>query len=348
LREEVHTMINLLSDTQTKPTAEMREAMMRAEVGDEQAGTDPTVNALLEQTAALLGKEAALFLPTGTMCNLVAVKTHTQPGQTILVDRLAHVMRMESGGAALASGAVIETLPSEHGQFTAQAVLEALWPASNYTPPAVLVCVEQTHNFAGGTVWTLDELTAVSNAAREHAMAVHMDGARLMNAVVATGTPAADFGAACDSVWLDFTKGLGAPMGAVLAGSDKFIERARRYKHLFGGAMRQAGIAAAGCIYALEHHVERLQDDHDNMALLAEGLRQIDGLDIPDRVDTNILFFGVSAEEVGAAGFEAGMRERGVLIVRIGERLRAVTHLDVSRDEVESAVRAAQLVMGET
>ena len=158
-------MINLASDTQTKPTPAMREAMMRAEVGDEQAGTDPTVNALLEKTADLLGKEAALFLPTGTMCNLVAVRTHTQPGQTILVDRLAHVLRMETGGAALASGVVIETLDSEHGQFTAQAVREALWPHSNYSPPATLLCVEQTHNFGGGSVWTPEELTAVSEAA---------------------------------------------------------------------------------------------------------------------------------------------------------------------------------------
>ena len=338
-------MINLASDTQTKPTQAMREAMMRAEVGDEQAGTDPTVNALLEQTADLLGKEAALFLPTGTMCNLVAVKTHTQPGQTILVDRLGHILRMETGGAAQFSGVIVEILPSEHGQFTPQAVRDALWPASNYTPPATLVCVEQTHNFAGGTVWTFDELKAVAGVAREHGLAVHMDGARLMNAVVATGTSATAFSAECDSVWIDFTKGLGAPMGAVLAGSHDFIHRARRYKHAFGGAMRQAGIAAAGCTYALHHHVERLQEDHDNMQLLAAGLREIPGIDVPDRVDTNILFFTISAEGLDAAAFEAGMRERGVLLVRIGDLLRIVTHLDVSRSEVEAAIRAARMVM---
>ena len=338
-------MINLSSDTQTKPSPAMREAMMQAEVGDEQAGTDPTVNALLEQTAHLLGKEAALFLPTGTMCNLVAVKTHTQPGQTILVDRLGHILRMETGGAALASGVIVETLPSAHGQFTPQAVQDALWPASNYAPPVALVCVEQTHNFAGGTVWTLDELTAVADVARENGLLLHMDGARLMNAVVATGTPAEAFSAVCDSVWLDFTKGLGAPMGAVLAGSRDFIERARRYKHAFGGAMRQAGIAAAGCIYSLDHHVSRLQEDHDNMQILADGLRSIPGLDVPERVDTNILFFGLSSAGMDAATFEAGMRERGVLMVRIGDSLRVVTHLDVSRSEVEAAIRAAQMVM---
>jgi threonine aldolase len=324
----------------------MREVMMRAEVGDEQAGTDPTVNLLLEKTADLLGKEAALFLPTGTMCNLVAVKTHTQPGQTILLDRLAHIMRMESGGAALASGVVLETLPSEHGQFLAQAVRDALFlPPSNYTPPPTLLCVEQTHNFGGGSVWALEDLTAVCDVAREHGMAVHMDGARLLNAVVASGISAADYSAVCDSVWIDFTKGLGAPMGAVLAGSRDFIEAARRYKHAFGGAMRQAGIAAAGCIYALDHHIERLQEDHENMQALADGLRAIRGIKVPERVDTNILFFSISSADMRAAGFEAVMRERGVLLSRLGSRLRAVTHLDVSSEEVERAIGAARLVM---
>jgi threonine aldolase len=323
----------------------MREAMMNAEVGDEQAGTDPTVNALLEKTAELLGKEAALFLPTGTMCNLVAVKTHTQPGQTILVDHLGHVLRMETGGAALASGVIVETLPSEFGQFTPQAVKDALWPRSNYSPPATLLCVEQTHNFGGGSVWTIEALTAVSETARENGMPVHMDGARLMNAVVASETPAAAFSAVCDSVWIDFTKGLGAPMGAVLAGQADFIERARRYKHLFGGAMRQAGIAAAGCIYALDHHVDRLAEDHANMQLLAGGLRQVPGLIVPDRVDTNILFFEVAAESMDATVFEAAMREYGVQMVRLGERLRMVTHLDVSRQEIAEAVAAAGEVM---
>jgi threonine aldolase len=338
-------LINLSSDTQTKPTAAMREAMKSAEVGDEQAGTDPTVNALLEKTAGLLGKEAALFLPTGTMCNLVAVKTHTQPGQTVLVDRLGHILRMETGGAAVASGVVLETLPSEHGQFTAQALREALWPVSNYSPPAALVCVEQTHNFGGGSVWTLEELTAVAQAARENDLKLHMDGARLMNAVVASGTTAADFAADCDSVWIDFTKGLGAPMGAVLAGPAEFIERARRYKHLFGGAMRQAGIAAAGCIYALDHHVERLAEDHANMQLLAAGLREIPGIRVPDRVDTNILFFEVTLEDMDAVSFERAMRESGVLLTRIGNLLRMVTHLDVGRGEVLEAVEVARAVL---
>ena len=340
-------MINLYSDTQTKPTPAMREAMMRAEVGDEQSGTDPTVNLLLEKTADLLGKEAALFLPTGTMCNLVGVKTHTLPGQAVLLDRMAHIMRMETGGAAIASGVVLETLPSEFGQFTAQAVRDALMlPPSNYTPPPTLLCVEQTHNFGGGSVWPLAQLTAVCNVAHEYGLAVHMDGARLFNAAVASGIGAADYSAVCESVWVDFTKGLGAPMGAVLAGSSDFIEAARRYKHAFGGAMRQAGIGAAGCIYALDHHIERLQEDHDNMQVLAAGLREIPGLVVPERVDTNILFFEMAAGAgIDAAAFEAGMRERGVHFSRLGHRLRAVTHLDVRTEEVERALGAARLLM---
>lgn len=331
-------MINLTSDTATQPTPAMRAAIAAAAVGDEQTNSDPTVNELKARVAALLGKEAALWLPTGTMCNLVAVRTHTQPGQTVLADHQAHVLRLESGGAAVASNVFIEPLPSQYGQFTAAAVHAAIPFDMVYTPPASLLCVEQTHNLGGGTVWTLEELTAVAAAAREHGLAVHMDGARLLNAVIATGTAAADFAAQTDSVWIDFTKGLGAPIGAVLAGSAAFIERARRNKHVFGGAMRQAGIAAAACLYALDHHVERLAEDHANMQLLARGLRQIDGLRVAERVDTNILFFEVTRPGWDAARLRAALAERGVGMVQLGQRIRAVTHLDVSRDEVATAV----------
>ena len=271
-------MIDLSSDTATKPSAGMREAIRTAEVGDEQKGEDPTVNRLLQMVAELMGKEAALFLPSGTMCNLVAIKTLTQPGETILVENLAHILRMESGGAALASGVIVDTIDSEHGQFSPQDVLRVVPAPLVYKPPATVLCVEQTHNFRGGTTWTVAELEAVGSVAHENGLALHMDGARLMNAVVACGEPARSFAAPCDSVWLDFTKGLGAPMGAVMAGSHEFIERARRYKHLFGGAMRQAGMIAAGCIYALQHNVERLQEDHDHAQLLADGLNGIAGV----------------------------------------------------------------------
>ncbi len=338
-------MIDLFSDTATKPSAGMREAIRSADVGDEQKGEDPTVNRLLDMVAELMGKEAALFLPTGTMCNLVAIKTLTQPGETILVEQLAHILRMESGGAALASGVIVDTIDSEHGQFTAADVLRAIPAHMVYKPPATVLCVEQTHNFRGGTTWTVAELEAVADVAHENGLAVHMDGARLMNAVVARGESARRFAAPCDSVWLDFTKGLGAPMGAVLAGSRDYIERARRYKHVFGGAMRQAGMIAAGCIYALEHHVERLREDHVHAQRLAEGLNNIAGVRVTNRVDTNIVYFDATGAGMEAAVFQAAMMEQGVSFSQIDGLLRAATHLDVSADDIEQAIATARAVL---
>ncbi|MDX1414752.1 MAG: threonine aldolase family protein [Candidatus Promineifilaceae bacterium] len=339
--------IDLFSDTATKPTAGMRRAMAEAEVGDEQHGTDPTVNLLLERTADLLGKEAALFLPTGTMCNLVALKTWTEPGETVIVERRAHVLRMESGGAALASGVILETIDSEHGQFDPEDVQQAMPMEMIYTPPASLLCVEQTHNFGGGTIWSLSQLIAVSESAHQLGLKVHMDGARLLNAVVASGISAAEFAAPCDSVWIDFTKGLGAPVGAVLAGSRAYIERARRFKHLFGGAMRQAGIVAAGCIYALDHHIDRLQEDHVNAQLLAEALNSIPGVALTSRIETNILYFDPSGAGTTAVDFQVNMAARGVNFSRVGSEIRAVTHLDVSRQDVLKAAEVAGEVLAE-
>jgi threonine aldolase len=338
-------MIDLSSDTATKPSAGMREAIRTADVGDEQKGEDPTVNRLLDMVSDLMGKEAALFLPSGTMCNLVAIKTHTQPGETILVEELAHILRMESGGAALASGVIVDTIDSEHGQFTPGDVLRALPAPLIYKPLATVLCVEQTHNFRGGTTWTVAELEAVAEVAHENGLAVHMDGARLMNAVVACGESAQRFAAPCDSVWLDFTKGLGAPMGAVLAGSRDFVERARRYKHVFGGAMRQAGIIAAGCIYALEHNIERLQEDHTHAKLLAEGLNSTAGVRVTNRVDTNIVYFDAIGAGMESAVFQAAMMEQAVCFSRVDDLLRAVTHLDVSPDDIDQALATTRKVL---
>jgi threonine aldolase len=241
--------VPLSSDTETRPTAAMRQAIANAEVGDEQRGEDPAVNALQERVAALLGKEAALWLPTGTMCNVVAIKVHTKPGDAIVAEAMAHIIRAESGGASLISGVLIEPIATERGIFTADQLRDAVRSVQTlpipYGPPVRLVCVEQTHNFGGGAVWTVDELRAVSESARELGLAVHMDGARLLNATAATGVSASAFAAMTDTVWIDFTKGLGAPIGAVLAGTAAFIAEARRYKQLFGGAMRQAGIAGS-------------------------------------------------------------------------------------------------------
>ena len=327
-------MIPLASDTESRPTAAMRAAMAAAEVGDEQKGQDPSVNALLARVCTLLGKEAALFLPSGTMCNLVAIKAHTRPGDVVLVERDAHIARAEMGGAALAAGVQLEGIPGRDGRFDA-ATLAAhvagtrLAPVT-HAPPATLLCLEQTHNYSGGAVWPLEALAAAAGAARELGLAVHVDGARLLNACTATGVAAADFAAVADSIWLDFTKGLGAPLGAVLAGSTAFIATARRYKHAFGGAMRQAGIAAAGCLHALDHHVAGLADDHRRARELAAGLARIDGIDVVNpRPQSNIVLFEVAATGLDAPAFLAACHERGVGFSAVGPRIRAVTHLDV-------------------
>ena len=337
--------VSLSSDTETRPTAGMRAAMAAAEVGDEQKGQDPTVARLQERVADLLGKEAALWLPTGTMCNLVAVKTHTRPGDALVADGMAHVIRAESGGAALASGVMVQGVRTERGVFTPAQLEAALDRVAAvpppYGPPVGLICVEQTHNFGGGAVWTREELAAVAAVAHTRGAPLHMDGARLLNASVAAGVPAAAFAAGVDSLWIDFTKGLGAPIGAVLAGPRDFIAAARRYKQLFGGAMRQAGVAAAGCLYALDHHVDRLAEDHEHARLLARGLAAVDGVEVRGAVpETNMVFFDVSGLGLSNREFVDRLAAAGVRMSGAGGRIRAVTHLDVSRRDVERALAA--------
>ena len=246
--------VNLYSDTQTRPTQAMKAAMMEAEVGDEQAGLDPTIDALCDRMAALLGKEAAIFLPSGTMCNQVAILTHCRPGDAVLAHRTAHILTAEGGGAAALTGAQIMPLEGEAGQYSADTLLAAFNGGSRYDMPQTLVEVEQTANLGGGTVWPLAALNAVADLAHARGIATHMDGARLMNAVVAAGVPAHEMAAGYDSVWLDFTKGLGAPLGAVLCGSAAFIDRAWRWKQRLGGSLRQGGVCAAACLYALDHN----------------------------------------------------------------------------------------------
>src|SRR5689334_10170428 len=282
--------INLYSDTQTRPTPAMREAMLRAEVGDEQAGNDPTVHALCDRRAALLGKEAAMFLPSGTMCNVVAIITHCRSGDEVVAHETSHILHSEGGAHAAFTGVQIMPLRGPRGMFNAEDLRAAIRPRTRYTPPQRLLEVEQTANIGGGAVWPLAQLNAVAAIAHEQGWATHMDGARLMNACVAAGIPAAEMAAGYDSVWLDFTKGLGAPLGAVLAGSGEFIDQAWRWKQRLGGSMRQAGICAAACLHALDHHVERLAEDHANAKALARGLRQILGVEV-EEPDTNLVFF---------------------------------------------------------
>jgi threonine aldolase len=330
--------IDLYSDTHTRPSRAMKEAMLEAEMGDEQGGSDPTVWELCDRTAALLGKEAAMFMPSGTMCNQVAIATHCRPGDEILAHEDAHIQSSEAGGPGAISGVMIRGLRGERGIFSAETLRSAIRPISRYSPPQRLVEVEQTANKGGGACWQLEELQAVADVAHEHGMKVHMDGARVLNAAVALGVAASDVTSACDTVWVDFTKGLGAPLGAVLAGPKDFIGEAWRWKQRLGGSMRQGGMNAAACIYALQHNIDRLSQDHANAASLARGMAQIPGITV-ESPETNLVFFDTTGTGLTAAEFAARLRPLGVTIsVSDTFRGRACTHLDVSAAQIEEAV----------
>src|SRR6201989_370697 len=329
--------INLLSDTQTRPTPGMREAMARAEVGDEQIGDDPTVNLLCERVADLLGKEAAVFMPSGTMCNVAATLVHCRPGDEILAHETAHIIAREGGAHAALGGFQITPLEGDDGQFSPATLKQALHPQSRYQPPQVLVSVEQTANIGGGTIWKKAALDEVVSIARAAGMATHMDGARLLNATVATGISARDMAAGWDSAWIDFSKGLGAPVGGVIAGSRAFIDDVWRWKQRLGGSMRQAGICAAACVYALDHHVDRLADDHANARALARGLSQIDGIEV-QQPETNLVFFKPDGAGVAGTKMVEALRKRGVLLAMMDGRIRACTHLDVTAVQIEEMV----------
>ena len=334
--------IDLYSDTVTQPTLEMRKFMCQVEVGDEQKYEDPTVNLLQEMVAELLGKQAGLFLPSGTMCNQIAIKLHCSPGDEVLMHSLAHVGFSEGGALAALSGAIPTGLPAKRGIFSADQVRKAIRPINRYAPRTSVVSIEQTSNGGGGTPWSLSAIEEIAKVAREHNLILHMDGARLFNAVVATSTPAKDFSAHFDTVWVDFSKGLGAPVGAVLAGKQELIEEAWNWKQRLGGAMRQAGIIAAGGIFALQHNIDRLAEDHENAKVLAEGLAEIPGIQLdPSEVETNIVIFDVaSATEV----MTEKVLQEGLRLSILGpNRLRAVTHMNISRQDVKEALRIIRL-----
>jgi threonine aldolase len=338
--------VDLYSDTVTRPTADMRRFMCEAEVGDEQKFEDPTVNQLCEMVAELLGKEAAVFLPSGTMCNEIALRVHARPGEEVIAHQTAHPIHFESGGPAALAGVNMRSIDGPRGQFDAAAVEAAVRPPFRHFPRTRLVWVEQTSNLGGGSVWPLARIEAVTAVARRHGLATHLDGARLMNAVVASGVSARDYAAPFDSAWIDFTKGLGAPVGAALAGSRAFIEEAWRLKQQMGGAMRQAGIIAAGGVYALRHHVKRLADDHANARRLAEGLAVLPGVSLdPKTVETNIVFFDLTGE-LTAPVFVDRLLARGSRMGALGPRtVRAVTHLDVDASGIERTLAAARTVL---
>jgi threonine aldolase len=341
--------VDLFSDTVTRPTPAMRRAMAEAEVGDEQQREDPTVNLLQDMVAELLGKEAALFLPSGTMCNQVAFAVHCRAGDEILLQEQAHPLLFEVGGPTAMLGALMRSLTGPRGLFTAEQVRAAVRPPAYFMPRTRAISIEQTSNVIGGICWPVEQIEEVCGAAHECGLVAHMDGARMFNAVVASGTPAARFAAAFDSVWLDLSKGLGAPVGAVLAGSQDFIEEAWRYKQRFGGAMRQAGIIAAAGVYALRHNVERLAQDHERAQRLAQELASIPGVQLdPGSVETNIVVFDVA--RTGLTGREFDERttsSHGVRFSVLGPTtVRAVTHLDIPADGVERAIAAARAAVG--
>jgi threonine aldolase len=342
-------VIDLRSDTATRPTEDMRAAIASAEVADEQRREDPTVNELQERSAALLGQEAALFLPTATMANQIALKLHTRPGDVLVAERHAHVVIYEYGGPAAHAGLMVETIEGTAGRF-GLAELEAVTTPSTKAADqrATLVALENTHNSSGGRCWPLADLRAVTQAAREQGLATHLDGARLLNAAVATGVAPAELGGLFDTVTLCLSKGLGCPLGALLAGSAETMERAWREKHLFGGAMRQAGIVAAAGVYALDHHVERLADDHARAHRLVEGWHAA-GLPVdPEQVETNFVQLDVAALGLERDRALALLREAGVGLsstIHPGV-VRAVTHLDVGDEDIERAIELAPSALG--
>ncbi|HYV36100.1 MAG TPA: low-specificity L-threonine aldolase [Gemmataceae bacterium] len=337
------SVIDLRSDTVTRPTPAMRAAMHAAEVGDDVFDDDPTVNRLQERVAAMLGKEAALFVPSGVMSNQICIKAHTQPGDELLCELTCHVYRYEAGGPAVHSGVTCRTLEGDYGILDLSQLEGLIKPDDEHLVRTRLICLENTHNCGGGRVYPLEKIQVISAWARKNDLRMHLDGARLWNAIVASGIKAADWAAPFDSVSVCFSKGLGAPVGSALVGSREFVARGRRIRKLFGGAMRQVGIIAAGALYALEHHIERLAEDHRNAQVLAQAVADSPGLRLdPPEVETNLVWFEVDPELGTAADIAAALKARGILIHVLGKYvLRASTHLDVSAAQ---ALLAAEMI----
>src|SRR5580658_10250663 len=334
MTNDISSPIELRSDTFTKPTSAMRAAMADAEVGDDVFGEDPTVRALEVETAALLGKEEALFTVSGTMANQLAIRSHTEPGDEILVEAYAHIYYYEGGAPAALSGVMCRCLQGERGVFGGADVESVLRPSDPHFPRSRLVCIENTHNRGGGKIWPLERIEEVAKTARRQGLQLHLDGARLWNAAAANGIAEKQWAAPFDSVSVCFSKGLGAPVGSALAGSKELLARAKRFRKMFGGGMRQAGIIAAGALYALRNHRARLAEDHANAKALAEGISRCQGIEVsPGEVETNMVRFrvpGVPASEVVER-----LRSLGVLVLAADRlTIRAVTSLMVSSEDI--------------
>ncbi len=342
-------IIDLRSDTVTKPTDAMRDAMVKAEVGDDVYGEDPTVNRLQEMAAGLLGKKAALFVPSGTMANQLAIRIHTQPGQEVIAESKAHIVRYEQGAAGALAGVQLHWVVGDRGIIGPEQAQAAIRPKDPHSIQTALICLENTHNAGGGTIYPLATIERIRAVASTHAIPMHLDGARLFNAVAATTLPPAAYATHFETVSLCLSKGLGAPAGSLLLMNDPLLlEKAKRFRRMYGGAMRQAGILAAAGIYALEHHVGRLKDDHENAKRLARKLQQIPAITInPQHIETNIVIFDVIGHRLAPAALVAALKQEGVLIHAIGgTSFRAVTHLDVSASAIDRACDIFARVLG--
>ena len=334
-------MFDFYSDTKTKPSKDMLRAVLNCDFGDEQKDEDPTTLELCSRVADLLGKEKALFLPSGTMCNEIAINIHTKPGDEIICENSSHIINFETGGPAAISSVMINAIQGKNGIFEASQLLKAIRKPSRYAPTSSLVCAEQTANMAGGTIWPLEKLDAIAIEAKNYNLKTHMDGARLLNACVKTGVEARSYSKNFDSVWLDFSKGLGAPVGAVLAGSEDFISNSWRIKQRLGGAMRQSGVLAAMCLYALDHNITRLSDDHKAASYLESEIKMFGNVKQILPVETNIVIFDLDDGSINAPNLVSEMEKKGFLIGAFGEkRIRLVTHLDVDMDASAKLIEA--------
>ncbi|HXX34573.1 MAG TPA: low-specificity L-threonine aldolase [Thermodesulfobacteriota bacterium] len=333
--------IDLRSDTVTKPTSAMRKAMVEAEVGDDVFGEDPTVNILQEKVANLLGKEASLFVPSGTMANQLAIKSHTQPGDEVIIESSSHPYNFEGGAGAALSGIQFCCLQGVRGILEPSQIEEAIRPADHHFPVTRLVCLENTHNRGGGSIFPLEKMADIYRLSKSRGLLVHLDGARLWNAAVATRIKPSEYAQWADSVSVCLSKGLGAPIGSLVAGSKLFVDRVHRFRKMFGGGMRQVGIIAAAGIYALDHHLERLREDHQNAKRLAVGLKEFKGVSVdPRHVETNIVIIDVAGSAMKGSQLVEAMKKGGVLIHAIGNtQIRLVTHLDVTAEDIEKTLK---------
>ena len=326
-------IIDLISDTVTKPTAKMLEVMMHAKVGDDVFKSDPTVNKLQEKAAKMFGMEDALFFPSGTMANQTAIKLHTQPGDKLICDKYAHVYNYEGGGAAFNSGVTCKLIDGQRGMFTAKQLEEAVTGRADiHVPYSRLVCIENTTNKGGGACWDFSELEKIQKIAKENSLAFHLDGARLFNALVAKNESPEQYGQLFDTISICLSKGLGAPIGSILLGSKKDIAKALRIRKLFGGAMRQVGFLAAAGIYALDNHINRLEEDHQKAKEIGAVLESVSYVTKLETIETNIVIFYVD-EKIGASNFIQKMKDKNILLTPMGEgRIRIVTHLDYTKE----------------